>query len=43
MTDIKIKSGKAEIITTASKEHSYFEVIKGVYAFKLVTRTTSSL
>ncbi len=42
MTDYKIKSDTTEIVTTATTQHSYFEVIKGVYAYKTVKRSVST-
>jgi hypothetical protein len=42
MTDYNIKSATTEIVTTASTLHSYFEVMKGVYAYKTVRKTVSS-
>ncbi len=37
-----IKTGETEIVTTSTTQHSYFEVVKGIYAYKTVKRTTSS-
>lgn len=39
--DYKIKTGARETITTTRRSHSYFEVSKGVFAFKLTANTIS--
>ncbi len=42
MADYKIKTGSRETITTTRHSHSYFEVAKGVFAYKLCVYSTSS-